>query len=169
MLEKPLDKVPTRLQGMRLKLQAYTFTISYVPAAKVILADLLSRKPYMGADQLNEPTEDYGCNAISLASSSVALSHGEENDGDIQLKELQAAAENCTEYQHIIEGFRKYKDKNDMMRRTRRSQDVVRSYKEVWDDLSLEKGLLVRGQQIIVPRSYRKDFLAKIHESHRSE
>ena len=58
-MEKALDKVPTtRLQGMRLKLQAYTFTISYVPAAKVILADLLSRKPYKGKDQLDEPSED---------------------------------------------------------------------------------------------------------------
>ena len=169
-MEKPLDKVPTtRLQGMRLKLQVYTFTISYVPAAKVILADLLSRKPYMGPEHLDEPAEDYGCNAISMASNSVALSHGEENDGDIQLQDLQNSAENCEEYQHIIAGFRKYKDKNDMMRRTRKSQDVVRSYKEVWDDLSLEQGLLVRGQQIILPKSYRKTFLERIHESHRSE
>ena len=90
-----------------MKLQAYTFTISYVPASKVIIADLLSRKPYMGKEDLDEQSDDYGCNAISLASSSVALAHGEENDGDIQLKELQEVAENCTEYQHIIEGFRK--------------------------------------------------------------
>ena len=169
-MEKTLDKVPTtRLQGMRLKLQAYTFTISYMPATKVILADLLSRKPYMGTDELNEAPEDYGCNAISLASSSVALSHGEKNDGGIQLQELQAAADACPEYPHIIEGFRKYKDRNDMRRRTRHTQDVVRSYGEIWDDLSMEQGLLVRGQQIIVPKSYRKSFLEKIHESHRSE
>ena len=123
----------------------------------------------MGEDQLNEPPEDYGCNAISLASSSVALSHGEENDGDIQLQELQSAADACPEYQHIIEGFRKYKDKNDMMRRTRRTQDVVRSYHEIWNDLSMEKGLLVRGQKIIIPKSFRTIFLERIHESHRSE
>ena len=56
-----------------------------------------------------------------------------------------------------------------MRRRTRRTQDVVRSYGEIWDDLSMEQGLLVRGQQIIVPKSYMKFFLEKIHESHRSE
>ena len=39
---KALDKIPTaRLQGQRLKLQNFDFTISYVPVAKVILADLL--------------------------------------------------------------------------------------------------------------------------------
>ena len=87
----------------------------------------------MGKDDLNEPSEDYGCNAISLASSSVALAHGEENDGDIQLKELQDAADKCPEYQHIIACFKKYKDRNEMLRKTRNTQDVVRSYKEVWD------------------------------------
>ena len=39
---KALDKILTvKLQGQWLKLQNYDFTISYVPAAKVILADLL--------------------------------------------------------------------------------------------------------------------------------
>ena len=73
-MDKPLDKIPTaRLQGLWLKFPNYDFTISYVPAAKVILVDLLSRKPYMGArDQADEP-EDYGCNAISLGCSSITL------------------------------------------------------------------------------------------------
>ena len=39
---KALDKIPTaRLQGQGLKLQNYNFKISYVPVAKVTLADLL--------------------------------------------------------------------------------------------------------------------------------
>ena len=39
---KALDKILTaRLQGQGLKLQNYNFKISYVPVAKVILADLL--------------------------------------------------------------------------------------------------------------------------------
>ena len=56
-----------------------------------------------------------------------------------------------------------------MRNRTRGTNDVVRSYGEIWNDISLEQGLLVRGQQIIIPKSYRKNFLEKIHESHRSE
>ena len=39
---KALDKIPTaRLQGQRLKLQNFDYTISCAPVAKVILADLL--------------------------------------------------------------------------------------------------------------------------------
>ena len=82
-----------------------------------------------------EVPEDYGCNAISLTCNSIALAHGEENEGDIQLRELQAAADSCSEYQHIIEGFRKYKDANDMKKRTRGTNDIVRSYGEIWDCL----------------------------------
>ena len=50
-----------------------------------------------------------------------------------------------------------------MKKRTKGTNDVVRSYGEIWNDLSLEQGLLVRGQQIIIPKSYRKTFLEKIH------
>ena len=103
----------------------------------------------MGASEISETPEDYGCNAISMSTNSVALSHGEENAGDIQLQELQAAADSCPEYQHIIEGYRKYKDRNDMRNRTRGTNDIVRSYGEIWNDISLEQGLLVRKPHLL--------------------
>ena len=55
------------------------------------------------------------------------------------------------------------------MRRRAKKDDVARAYGDIWDNLSLEQCLLVRGSQIIIPKSYRQAFLNRIHESHRSE
>ena len=82
--KKALDSVPTtRLQNMRLKLQIYDFSITYVPAKHVILADVLSRRPYFGDKGTQEEPDDFGCNAITVGCSSITLDHGGDNDGDI--------------------------------------------------------------------------------------
>ena len=82
--KKALDSVPTtRLQNMRLKLQIYDFSITYVPAKHVILADVLSRRPYFGDKGTQEEPDNYGCNAITVGCSSITLDHGGDNDGDI--------------------------------------------------------------------------------------
>ena len=119
-MDKALDKVPTaRLLSLCLKLQNYTFKINHVPGAKVILANLLSRQPYLRNREENDEAEDLCCNAISAGCSSIALAHGEENETDIQMKELTQAAENCEEYQHNIKSFNMYKDRNDMSRKAK--------------------------------------------------
>ena len=87
-----------------------------VPAAKMILADLLSRKPCMGDRTEQEEIDNFGCNAISIGYNTVALNH----DVDIQLAKLQNSAAECAEYQHLIKSFNMYKDRNDMRRRARR-------------------------------------------------
>ena len=55
------------------------------------------------------------------------------------------------------------------MRRRAKKDDVARAYGDIWDNLSLEQCLLVRGSQIIISKYYRQTFLNRIHESHRSE
>lgn len=37
------------------------------------------------------------------------------------------------------------------MRKRVAPDDVVSCYGEIWDDISMEQGLLVRGNQIIIP------------------
>ena len=141
-MSKALDSVPTtRLQNMRLKLQIYDFSITYVPAKKVILADLLSRRPCFGDKQ--EESEDYGCNSITAGWSSITLDHGGENDGDIQLQELKDCAAKCDEYQHLIKCFNMYRNRQDLRRRAKKG-DVALSYSEAWDEISLEQGLLIK-------------------------
>ena len=55
------------------------------------------------------------------------------------------------------------------MRRRAKKDDVARAYGDIWDNLSLEQCLLVRGSQIIISKYYRQAFLNRIRESHISE
>ena len=86
-MEKRLDKMlKSRFKGMRLRPQNHNSKTSYMVTAKVILADLPSRRPHIGTQEINEAPKSYGNNAISLTSSSVVRYQGKIRE-DIGLEQ----------------------------------------------------------------------------------
>ena len=91
----------TRLQRMREKLAAYSFTVSWVPGKTHMIADALSRAPYFAG---SEESEVY-CNVVTClkVSSDPALDWLSQcNDRDYD--NLRQAILTGKKYKHVAEG-----------------------------------------------------------------
>lgn len=139
---KPLSSAPPRLQRMLFRLQKYDCQIKYRPGPEMVLADSLSR--------IKRTKEDP---AIHL---------------DIQINFVQfstprlAELREKTKEDHVLKLVLKYI--TDGFPMTRR--DMHSSTQAFWsfrDELSVEDGLILKGQRIVVPQSLHEKFLNDIH------
>ena len=151
-----IDKIPTqRLTNLRLACSDYNFRTRYVPGSKGIhaLIDQLSRNPASG------PEED---ELLTLCHQNSLLNPGPDNP-DPQLEMLIKKAKECAQYQEMVDFFnsdRRYKDLPE-------DHPSRHLSKQVTENMSLEHGLLVHHDKILVPQNARLDILAILHSSHR--
>ena len=145
--KKSLNSAPARLQRMLLRLQKYDYNIRYKPGHEMILPDSLSRLP------MNAETEH---EEIHL---NVKICYVQF--GQLRLQELREASRNdpilnrLSEY--ILFGFPE--------RRSNLHKDL-HDYWSFRDELSLDDGLVVKGNRIIVPAALQDYYLSRIHEGH---
>ena len=148
---KPLHQAPLRLQKMMLILQRYDLTVKYRPGVELSVADVLSRS------YLPETTEtlipDLEVNEVHLTTH-LPISPGKY----VELQQATADDPVMQALTSIIQhGWPKSKE--DV-------PNAVRQYWDYKDELSPVDGLLFRAQRLIVPHSWRKEMLNRIHESH---
>lgn len=136
---------------MMLTLQRYDLTVKYRPRVELSVADALSRS------YLPETTEtlipDLEVNEAHLTTHLPILSE--------KYVELQQATADDPVMQALTSIFQHGwpKSKEDL-------PTAVRQYWDYKDELSSVDGLLFRAQRLIVPHSWRKEMLDRIHESH---
>lgn len=143
-MNKPLAKAPKRIQVMCLKVQDYDFNLNFKPGSSIYVADALSRGPL-------EETEEVCCvnnledHPMGNDKLSRIISETEKDDTMIKLKDV------------ILKGWPATKLKLD------RDLHAYFSYR---DEMTIENGVILRGERIVVPRSLRYEMKQNIHSGH---
>ncbi|XP_063441937.1 uncharacterized protein K02A2.6-like [Mytilus trossulus] len=150
-MKKPLHVAPKRLQRMLLRLQKYDKILQYRPGKEMYLADTLSRA-YLKetSDSSNTTDEIESINMIDeLPISEERISELQEHTRkDQQMQELKEV---------IQEGWPSNKWN---------VPSNVSIYFDIRDELTLQNGLLFKGERVIIPKSLRTVMIKKIHSSH---
>ena len=144
-VNKPLSKAPKRLQSMMLKAQEYDFTLQYKPGTQIPIADALSRGPV--GDTTEEINLISNLDSLPLKEHSFLRIRDEtENDGTLQkLKQI------------IAHGWPM--DKHEL------DTDVA-VYFNYRDELTMENGIILRGERIVIPKALQRDMKEKVHSGH---
>ena len=143
--QKTLNSAPARLQNMFLRLQKYEYEIRYRPGPKMLLADSFSRMKKSTSD--DEIPLDYKVCFIQFSTSKMDELRTTTSQDPV-LKQLHKC---------ISDGFpKKMKD----------LPTAIRSFWSFRDELSIEDGIILKGDQVIIPSQLQGYYLSKIHEGH---
>ena len=161
---KPIYNAPKRLQRMLMRLQKYCLKVQYCPGHKMYIADMLSRafvtnhKPKAEEDFeiFNLMQEDQLFKDIEQISQKHHL-HMQQST-QTQLKQATTKDPIMQTLANIIQ--RGWPD-------TRAEVPIsARSYWGFRDELTLQDGLVFKGNKVIIPKQLQKLMLKKIHCTH---
>ncbi len=159
---KPLLSAPKRLQSMLMTLQNYSLKVVYKPGPKMFISDMLSRA---AAD----------CTGKEAVYQRHAICHLEKEQEHVQLIN-QAEYLNVTD--HRLEIIRVHTERDDALQALKttvlagwpdekeKTSHLIREFWPYRDEISVQNGILYRGQKVIIPRSLRAEMLKRIHSSH---
>jgi len=153
-LKRNLDSIEnSRLQRMRLKLVDFNFTLLWNPGKLHLIADALSRNPVFNG--LDELSEDIHTNAVIINSLQT----------DVHFTYLYEAVEKDEDYQMILQALTEGKKVNDLP-----PQHPAKMYANIWHDLSIYDGLIIKSdKQIVIPENDQKRILKLLHSPHSGE
>jgi hypothetical protein len=144
-VDKPLTSAPPRLQRMLVELQGYNFVLTHRPGTQNQLADGLSRLPSPNNKSnidldLRVDHIDFSTSMIGKIRSSI--------EQDPVLQQLQET---------IITGWPEHiKD----------LPTDLRTYWGLRDSLSIENGVIYKGQQLLIPKPQQNNILEQLHTAH---
>lgn len=143
-MNKPLNKAPKRIQSMILKIQDYDFNLSYKPGPTLKIADALSRGPLKDTDDvfLLNNLSDHPINSDKLSRIRMET---ESDNNMIKLRNI------------IMRGWPQTKIDLD---------DDLHSYFSYREEMTVENGLILRGERIVIPKSLRYEMKQMIHTGH---
>ena len=157
-LKRPLRDTPKRLQRMLLRLQRYDISLRYTPGKHVPVADALSR--------LMDQTED---NAVEVQEESdVLVAHVSEGScmtddlaiSDGTLSELRLETQQDEEMAALHELIQSgWPEKRNV------PTNLIPFFHHR-EELTLEDGLIFKGDRCVVPKKMRRGMLKKLHSSH---
>ncbi|UYV66964.1 K02A2.6-like [Cordylochernes scorpioides] len=148
---KNINDLTPRIQRLRLRIKRYSYKIVHTPGKNLIVADALSRSPWMkiGTQELEEEL----CAYVQQVVSFMPIS-------DVRVKEIKESQDKDQVIQNII----KYTQEGWPER-----TNVSMSESQYWpakDDFSVENGILLKGSIYVIPENIRKGLLQRIHEGH---
>lgn len=153
---KPLRDVPKRLQNLRMRLQQYDVTVTYLPGSRQHIADMLSRHGKNTDDSADNmlPREAINCltESVDALTDTIAGPWREKlNIESAKCQTLQAVKE------IIMLGWPEEKEKVNIL---------ARPYHLMRDEMAVHDGLVYRGERVIVPSSLRAELKQELHSSH---
>ena len=147
-IQKPLNTVPKRLQAMMMRLSRYDISLKYKPGPQMVLPDTLSRA-FPTADTESSGTFD-SINALQYLPIS-----------DKRVEELCEATDAdetmCMLRTVIINGWPENKDL---------LPDQLRPYYPIRDCLTVQDGIVMKGERLVIPIKMRRDIKEKLHAAH---
>ena len=147
-MKKELGKCPKRLQNMLMRLQAYDATVLYHPG-KMFLADTLSRAYIHGVNQEWVDDEDDVKEAEYIpVTERRLLELRSATKEDRSMQQLQ---------QVIVEGWLEDKIHLD---------PEVRPYFSMRNEMTVQDGLIFRGNRVVVLMIQRTVLKEKLHSTH---
>ena len=152
---KRLDELSPRLQRFKLKLLRYSFDITYVPGAKQVVPDAMSRAPVKGSEAegqaaIHVQEVDSFCVGI-LRSLPIT---------DIQLTRVQTEQLADPVCKTVID----YCTSSWPEKANLPSEQI--QYYSVKDDLCVVEGILFKGTRLVIPSKLRLEMLSRIHQGH---
>lgn len=147
-VKKPLAKAPRRLQGMLLRVQQYDIEVIYCKGKEMHIADMLSRA-YLPND---------GCSQAELEQVNMV------SFLPIRPERLQQIR-NATEQDEVSQQLSKvilqgWPDDRSQL------HTVLHPYFHVRDEMSMQDGIIFKGERTLIPRSLRSEIKKAIHSSH---
>lgn len=147
---KPLHCAPKRLQNMILAMQQFDAKIKYRKGTEVILADTLSRA-YLPNTQTDGVAEEF--EKVNMAKFLPITDYRleqikEETERDETLQKLK---------QTVLNGWPDSRDSLPV---------ELYPYFNCRDEISVQNGLIFRGERVVIPRNLRSLMKTRIHTSH---
>ena len=143
--QKNLADTPARLQRMLLRIQGYNYTLRYRPGKEMLIADALSRyKPCAG----REMKLDVAIHHVVSISDDRKEEYQQEFATNPEMKALTML---------ILDGWPE--DIKDVPR-------AIRPYWQQRQSLSIEDGLILKGEALVIPPEQRNNVLVCLHRSH---
>ena len=129
---------------MLLRIQGYDLKVKYKPGTERLLADPLSKLnplPSEGSEDLH---------TVCLVRFSAAKL-------DILRQDTASDPELSAQREIILSGWPKQQKKVPVQ---------LRKYWLYRDEMSIKNGLILKGEQVVIPESQRSDIVEKIHQAH---
>lgn len=145
-LTKPLSQAPKRLQDIMMKLFRYDIEFTYVKGSDLVIADTLSRA--------------YIENEGSETRSRIFSVDVFEEFPDTRVLEVRKATERDFELQSLItfikEGWPAKENVNPNLKK----------YITLSDTLTVDNGIVLKGEAMYIPKELRKEMLKRLHSAH---
>ena len=147
---KNLDELPLRVQRFRMRMMRFSFSIHHIPGRNLTVADALSRAPLQEVDpDLQDEADAFVNHTIQ----SLPATEG-------RLEEIRQKQRQDDVCRLLVKYSRQgWPDQKQLT-------NATRPFFSVASELSIERGLLLRGGRIVVPTSMRKEVLEKLHAGH---
>ena len=143
---KPLHRAPRRLQALLLKTQTYDYDMMHMPGTQIPISDAFSRPPTKDEEaQLLEEV----CN-LSL----IDVPHQ-------RLNEIRGATQKDETLKCLMDTISNGwpEDKNQV-------HACLLPYFPFRDELTVQDGIILRGERVVIPHSLRLDMKMKVHSGH---
>ena len=147
-LKKPLHHAPKRLQGMIIRLQKYDLEVRYEKGSKMFLADTLSRTFLPASKQDKNEFETINMMKYLSVSEERLLLIQQDTKVDESLQVLKTV---------IQKGWPEHRSN---------VPSIISPYFNMRDEMSIQDGLIFKGERVVVPRASRSELLRRIHSSH---
>ena len=138
---KPLHRAPKRLQGMLIRLQKYDLVVQYERGSRMFLADTLSRAYLPSGAQIESEFETINMMNYLPISEARLLQIQRETEQDESLQFLKAV---------IQHGWPENKSTLPLL---------ASPYFDMRDELSVQDGLIFKGERVVVPKAARSGLL----------
>ena len=147
--KKKLSSCPERLQGFVLRELKYDITVKYVTGAGVPIADALSRVSPQVASPNQLPQLDVHHVTKTIPATAARLQQiREETANDPILSKLLEVVQNG------------WPDKRE------KCPQVLHDYWNFREELTIEDGILLKGNRIIIPTTLKQEMLNIVHHGH---
>ena len=146
-MAKPVHKISTRMQRMRMRLQNYDLSLQYINGSKMYFADTLSR-----AHTTSLSPENIFDDQLSVAEVNTVT-----NDINRLIKESSEDTTLCKIKELITNGWPVNKNTLDTQTQT---------YFTYRDELTTDRELIFKANRIVIPKKLQQNILETLHETH---
>ena len=146
---------PHRVTYHKMKLQGFNFDLVWEPGPKNP-TDYPSRHPMERSRQSNKEEEEHCCDEEDVDIVSAILQ--EEDPEAISLKTIKKMTKMDTVLSQVKEAIQ--------ARKPCPPGNQYRPFTKVYDELTVEHGVVVRGQRVVVPQGATQDCIELAHRGH---
>ena len=147
LMKKPMHRAPRRLQGMFLKIHGYDVDIVYRKGKEMYISDMLSRAYLPDTGNQSEIEHVNMVQYLPIRPERLQqLKTETENDEALHLLKTV-----------IRDGWPE--EKQDL-------PILITPYHSIRDELSIQDGIIFRGERVVVPTSLRTEMKRAVHQAH---